>query len=91
MYWIICYDIPDDKRRRKIQKLLEGYGRRAQYSVFECEIDLNKLKRLEKQLTRLIDETEDDVRIYPLNKADIKRVSMLGIAQLQRTSGHYLI
>ena len=91
MYWIVCYDIPDDKRRTKVHKLLKGYGRRAQYSIFECEITLDKLKRLEKQLQRLINEQEDDVRIYPLNQADLKRVRFLGIALLHRSQGHYLV
>jgi len=30
------YDIPSDKRRKKVSDLLEGYGQRVQYSVFEC-------------------------------------------------------
>ena len=32
--YVISYDIPDDKRRKKIADLLEGYGQRVQYSVF---------------------------------------------------------
>ena len=33
---VIAYDIVDDKHRTKISKLLEGYGERVNYSVFEC-------------------------------------------------------
>jgi CRISPR-associated protein Cas2 len=32
--WVIAYDSPNDKRRRKVAKLLEGYGERIQRSVF---------------------------------------------------------
>jgi CRISPR-associated protein Cas2 len=32
MLVVVTYDVPDDKRRLKLAKLLEGYGRRVQYS-----------------------------------------------------------
>ncbi|MBD2045501.1 CRISPR-associated endonuclease Cas2 [Coleofasciculus sp. FACHB-64] len=32
LFYVVTYDIPCDKRRRKISNLLEGYGRRVQYS-----------------------------------------------------------
>jgi CRISPR-associated protein Cas2 len=40
--YVISYDIPDDKRRKKIADLLEGYGQRVQYSVFECQLNREK-------------------------------------------------
>ena len=33
MNYLITYDIEDDKRRKKISDLLEGYGVRVNYSV----------------------------------------------------------
>lgn len=91
MFWIVSYDIPNNKRRAKIAKILEGYGRRAQYSVFECEIDSEKCNKLEILLKREIDPLEDDVRFYPMNRADLKRVRMLGRAELQRTRSYYIV
>ena len=38
IYVVIAYDIPEDKRRTKVAKALEGYGERMQYSLFECRI-----------------------------------------------------
>lgn len=38
MLYLISYDIAVDKRRTKIAKLLEGFGQRVQYSVFECDL-----------------------------------------------------
>mgnify|MGYP002748130839 FL=1 len=40
---LIAYDIPDDKRRGRIAKLLLTYGDRIQYSVFIVDIILSKL------------------------------------------------
>lgn len=91
MFWVVCYDVVDDKRRRRVQKILEGAGRRVQYSVFECELEPNHLVKLEKQLKRAIRNDEDDVRFYPLNEGDIKKVILLGRAQLQRGRSHYVI
>jgi CRISPR-associated protein Cas2 len=91
MFWIVSYDIPNDKRRGKVAKILEGYGRRAQYSVFECEIDDEKREKLERALQREIDAEEDDIRFYPMNRADIKRVRLLGRAELYRARGWYMV
>ena len=33
--YLISYDITKDKVRRKVDKELENYGRRVQFSVFE--------------------------------------------------------
>jgi CRISPR/Cas system-associated endoribonuclease Cas2 len=44
------------------------------------------MQRLKTRLEQLINEQEDDVRFYPLNKADIARVYLLGKAQLQSRS-----
>lgn len=91
MFWIVSYDIPNDKRRGKIAKILEGYGRRAQYSVFECEINDEQREKLEKALKRELDAEEDDIRFYPMNRADLKRVRLLGRAELYRARGSYIV
>ena len=91
MFWIVSYDIPGTKRRTKVAKILEGYGRRAQYSVFECDISDEQRDRLERALRRVVDETEDDIRFYPMNRADLKRVALLGRAELYRARGWYLV
>ena len=36
MFVVVSYDIKNDKRRRKVMKLLEGYGERVQYREFEA-------------------------------------------------------
>ena len=91
MFWVVSYDIPNDKRRRNVSKVLEGYGRRVQYSVFECELNEEKIKKLETLLLREIDKQEDDIRFYPLNRADLERVRLLGRAELARERGYYIV
>ena len=67
-YFLVCYDIEDDRRRNKIARCLTGWGRRVQYSVFEVacghETDLNLMcEQLEK-----LRECGDSIRIYRFNE-----------------------
>lgn len=43
--YLIIYDITDNKRRRKVSKILEKYGIRIQFSAFECELNEQKKKK----------------------------------------------
>jgi len=48
-FYLVSYDIPDDRRRARVFKLMRSWGERVQFSVFCCQ--LNPRERLE-----LIDE-----------------------------------
>lgn len=61
--WVIAYDTPSAKRRRKLAKLLEGYGERLQWSVFECRLQPHELRRLREGLNRIA-TGEDSVRLW---------------------------
>jgi len=61
--WVIAYDSPSNKRRRKLAKLLEGYGERLQWSVFECHLQPHHLRRLRQGLNRIA-TGEDSVRLW---------------------------
>ena len=64
-FYLISYDIPNNKHRLKIAHLLEGYGERVQYSVFEVWITAKQLKTLRKQLEKHV-EDGGSVRFYRL-------------------------
>jgi CRISPR-associated protein Cas2 len=53
LFYIICYDIPDNQRRKQISDLLEGYGSRIQYSVFECILEQKQFQDLQKKLKKM--------------------------------------
>lgn len=64
--YLICYDIKDPKRLQKVYKYLCSYGRHIQYSVFLCEMEHRGIQQVKHHLESLIDQREDDVRIYSL-------------------------
>lgn len=66
--YLITYDIRDNKRRNKVASILEGYGERIQYSVFECYINNERLANIIRRLKQYVNAEEDDnVRIYPID------------------------
>ncbi len=66
--FVIAYDIADTKRLPKVAKCLEKYAFRLQKSVFFYpKASRNDIKVLAKLLKEIIDETEDDIRIYTVD------------------------
>lgn len=67
MLYLISYDISVDKVRNKLAKLLEGKGKRVQYSVFECQLTTQQYKVLYQQILPIVNHDPDgNVRIYKL-------------------------
>jgi CRISPR-associated protein Cas2 len=77
-FYIVVYDIPCDKRRRKIATLLKGYGQRVQYSVFECVLPDAKYRELQNRLKPRLNFAEDNIRFYPLSQHTRHRVETWG-------------
>lgn len=65
MFYVIAYDIPDDRRRSKLAGELENWGTRAQGSVFECDLDTERANLLIERLRKMTAD-EDDLRVYQL-------------------------
>lgn len=63
---VIAYDIPNDRRRTRLHKVLLSYGTPVQYSVFECFLDDKELARLKRAARRVIKPRLDHVRYYYL-------------------------
>ncbi len=75
--WLVCFDISDDKSRRKAGNLLLSYGNRVQDSVFEIVLnDAVDRVALKKALNPLVDDG-DDLRFYYLPKESIKHSETL--------------
>jgi CRISPR-associated protein Cas2 len=82
MFVVIAYDTPSDKRRRHIVKILMDYGNRVQYSVFEAKLPQELLIEMRLRLERVIDQTEDSIRIYKLCETCLRSIKLQGTAKL---------
>lgn len=76
--FLVAYDTPDDHRRLRIAAILDDYGDRVQFSVFEVIADDAALPRLLARLERVVEPSEDSVRIYPVCNACAQKVIRLG-------------
>jgi CRISPR-associated protein Cas2 len=67
MHILLTYDIENTKNRTKIATLLEGFGLRVNFSVFELDINKKKLDQLLEGIKALCGK-RDTVRVYVFNK-----------------------
>lgn len=91
LFYIIVYDIPCDKRRQKISELLEGYGKRVEYSVFECLLNQGQYTELKKRLHKQINSSEDSIRFYPLSKHTFNQIETWGEPPITEIPGFKLL
>lgn len=65
-FYVVAYDIADDKRRYRVAKILESIASRINFSVFECMLSEPQYKDLIKQLETVIDKENDEIAFYPI-------------------------
>ena len=67
--FLICYDIADKKRLRGIARALEKCAIRIQKSIFYgMDMSKKELSTLVLELEEILNEKEDDIRIYKVDK-----------------------
>lgn len=76
--YIIAYDIPDDKRRTKVHKILCGFGKWTQFSLFECFLSKKELVLLRSKLAKHLIAESDRVCFYPLCANCLDKVETVG-------------
>jgi CRISPR-associated protein Cas2 len=88
---LVIYDISDDKRRKRVFNLLEGYGRRVQFSAFECVLNDRKFEELRSRLAKVVKMSEDSVRFYPISKHTLGQVIVWGEPPLTQMPSSVII
>lgn len=68
--YLIAYDVCDDRRRSRVATILQSYGSRLQYSLFQVDISPARLERLAAQLEKEISSKEDSVLICDMGSPD---------------------
>lgn len=67
--WLIAYDIRSPARLRRLHRWLTRHAAPVQYSVFLGRYDREQIDWICRQIRSIIDEREDDVRLYPVPDA----------------------
>ena len=79
MRGIICYDFSDDKARNRLVKILQKYGTRVQYSLFEFRLDRSTwLKLIESLHDKKFFDGNHNIIIIPITESDHDKIIYLG-------------
>lgn len=78
--WIICYDICDARRLRRVYRLCCDHAATLQNSIFWAEFNQQELMRFISQIEEIIDTAKDDVRIYPVGP--LSQLQLFGQSRL---------
>jgi CRISPR-associated protein Cas2 len=80
-WYLLAYDVRDQKRLRAAARKLEGYGERLQYSVFRCRLSGRDMERLRWELGQILGR-EDDLLVIRLCASCVR-----GIRNRRSTEG----
>lgn len=92
--YIVCYDIADAKRLRRVFKICRNYGNHLQFSVFECDLSQAEKIELERKLCEVINLKEDQALFIALGPADGRGdrvITALGIPYTYFDSPCYVV
>jgi CRISPR-associated protein Cas2 len=90
--WVIAYDIADDRRRRRVARLLATRVERVQESIFEGWLHAADIRALIGELGGLIEPAADAVRAYPVTcREPGRRKGLGGHAGPRPPTGYWLV
>lgn len=87
--YVVTYDVCDQRRLRKVFKILKGYGVHLQFSVFRCDLSRMSLATMKHSLLDAIDPSKDQVLIIDIGPASgrgAEVIESLGIAYKDEAS-----
>ncbi len=81
MYVILVYDVAEE-RVGKMPRILRKYLKHVQRSVFEGNITTSNLEMMKKELLKVMDISEDSVRLYILRSENAFHSEVIGVNTL---------
>ena len=77
--YVVTYDIRDEKRWRRVFKLMNGYGQWLQLSVFQCRLTRQRHAELVALLDGVIKNHEDHlvlIDLGPISEVEPRVISL---------------
>jgi CRISPR-associated protein Cas2 len=79
--YIVTYDIADDKRWRRLFKLMHGYGEWLQLSVFQCRLTRARQAELVQRVEAILHHEEDHLLMLDVGPAENVQPRVLSIGK----------
>ena len=92
--YLVCYDISEAKRLRRVFKICKNFGDHLQFSVFECDLSPTEKAEFESQLADVISKTDDQVlfiRLGPSEGRGNRLISALGAPYISLDAPCYVV
>jgi CRISPR-associated protein Cas2 len=92
--YLVCYDIANEKRLRKVFKACGNFGDHLQFSVFECDLSPAEKIEMESVLGDIIKHDEDQVIFVHLGPAEGRGervITSLGLPYLKLDAPCYVV
>jgi len=92
LFYVVSFDICDDRDRYRVVKIIKEYGIRVQKSVFECpHLTEGQLLRMKHRLEARIDHGCDSVRYYPICRDCLSKMEYSGTGNIPGVNNYQLI
>ena len=90
--YLIAYDICEDRRLRRVIKVMESFGQRLQYSVFLCDLSSIELVQWRSEIVPVLNMREDSVVCIDLGAlGTTAAMTVLGRSRRLPTSGPTIV
>jgi CRISPR-associated protein Cas2 len=86
--YLVCYDISNPRRLRRVEKTVRTFGTRLQYSVFECPLDDLRFQDLRAKIQAEINAEQDQVLFVSLGPEAANasfRIEAMGLPYRERS------
>ena len=77
-FFLVVYDLPDDKRRTRLHKRLKDFGSPVQYSVFECILTSKDFLRMKAAVKKIVKTKFDHIRYYIICNSCREKIEIIG-------------
>ncbi|MBI4652160.1 CRISPR-associated endonuclease Cas2 [Candidatus Desantisbacteria bacterium] len=91
MFIMVSYDIKSNKIRRKIKKVIESFGKRVQYSVFECFLSGTQFNEMKNKIQETIKDKPVSIRFYILCDMCNKKIEFYGCGKILDDDQYYMV
>jgi CRISPR-associated protein Cas2 len=92
--YIVCYDVADPKRLRRVFKVCKDFGQHLQFSVFECDLTVSEKLQFEEKLAAEIKREEDQVlfiRLGPAEQRGQREITAVGLPYINIDTSCFVV